>query len=588
MIKRQLLIGFAMLALFVVVVITAITTQVAQDASAFGRASWLKEELQWRVANQREIWKNNPTAAAQQILERVHLVCHKPVKSPWHCWGRSTEMEGQAQAILRGSQRKLSENDTLKLDGQEFRIASQDSETIGTILIGDSYDPTSNSNAYSATVAIAVAAGIIFWIAGWTALVMASWFSRRLSAKDEILAQKNAFLAFVSHELRTPLIAIVGLSENLSEGLYGELSNKQAQMVETISKSGEHLTRLINDLLTISELRGGQLETKNHWVKLQFFVEEIAELFGYLANKEGVHLELSIPKTEQWVFIDEVRLRQILVNLITNALKFTKRGGKVGLVLDETGGENILFEIWDTGIGIPKEQLETVFESFAKVSNENVTKQAGTGLGLPITRKLVTLLGGDIRVESKVSEGTRFFVELPMSPAGVAVPPRPQTQQLLRSVQTPIKAEIEAENIPSVIPHSTPAHPCGIFRILLVDDTPTNLIHLRDYLQHLGHIVEEASNGTTAVEKTSHMTFDLIFMDVQMPGMDGFEATSRIRNLDLETHPRIAILSAHVSQDVRQRAQEARADDVLQKPLKLGAIKEYLDQIKQPSKQAQA
>ena len=610
MLKRQVLTGLVIVSSLTLVAAIGLTTKISREASEFGRSQALSEDLQWHIEQDNKEWATRPQQAATSLLSRFPIVCFSSTKARWDCVGETNDTASSAKKLLEGDtfsadvfEEDPTEKKWLTIEGENFRLAKH-STSLTAIIAARRVGP--NELNFPVQVTIFVVGAAVFWVALWAALIIFSWIRKELSLRDQLVSQKNALLAFVSHELRTPLAAIVGLSDNLQEGLYGKLNEKQSNISATISRSGEYLSRLINDLLLTSELESHTLEIKKKWFEVAPYVEEISNLFEQLTRVENIRLEIDIAAAPQWLYSDELRLRQILVNLVNNAIKFTEQGGKVGLRISQLEPNQIVFSVWDTGVGIPPDKLESVFESFSTSNERKLTKQASTGLGLPITRTITHLLGGDIRVESVLSEGTSFLVTLPLQPLNEEVPPRPEKPKAL-SIRTPETTPIKphkntsgsaseppeqkaaeahnviSKNISSLSTSQTeelgnpnkPSQAKGM-NILLVDDTPANLVFLKDFLEHLGHSIQEANDGVTAVDIAKRENFDTIFMDVHMPNMDGFEATSKIRSLSLKKRPRIIILSANVDGNIRKKAKDAEADDVLEKPIKLKFIKQYL------------
>jgi len=349
---------------------------------------------------------------------------------------------------------------------------------------------------------------------------------------------KAEFLANMSHEIRTPLTAILGFS-GLLDGLVG-LPEVAREHVRRIRTAGEQLMVVVNDVLDFSKLDAGQLELDPQPVAVAAYLHETIGLLSAQAAAKGLSLEVLIaPGVPEWVLLDAGRVRQILLNLAGNALKFTE-AGRVLVALAPDGPGALKFMVTDSGPGISPDLRDRLFERFSQVDGSISRDHGGTGLGLAISKGLVDLMGGDIGVEFVSDAGSSFWFTLP---APVATKPR----------AVPI--------VDSSAPHA-PAH------ILLVDDVPVNRILVRAMLEPFGYSFEDAANGLEAVDAATARPFDLILMDLQMPGISGLDAARAIRSTaEINRDTPIIALSANVMAEQIAECFAAGMNDHLAKPI---------------------
>jgi signal transduction histidine kinase/DNA-binding NarL/FixJ family response regulator len=366
---------------------------------------------------------------------------------------------------------------------------------------------------------------------------------------------RTEFFAQVSHELRTPLNAILGYAQILLRER-DRLTDRQASSLATILESGEHLLTLINDLLDLARMEAAKLELYPRDVELAPFLRGVAEIIRVKAEQKSLsfHYERSreLPPA---VRVDDKRLRQVLLNLLGNAIKFTDRGNVALRLLPAsvngpTGSVRMRFEIEDSGIGLSEEQLGKIFRPFEQLSDEG-RREGGTGLGLAISRELVSLMGGEIAVRSKPGSGSLFSFELDLP-----VAERPPAPALCRQSATGYAG-----------PRRT---------VLIVDDIAQNRIMLSQSLSTLGFNVAEAVNGRVALEQAETLLPDLIVMDVMMPVMDGLEATRRLRDNPALTRIPVIVVSASTTDEDKERALAAGGTAFVPKPIDLAALFEVI------------
>jgi len=370
-------------------------------------------------------------------------------------------------------------------------------------------------------------------------------------AAEEANRLKTQFLANVSHEIRTPLNAIIGFAELITDTGSAEPARRHAG---TILDEAEHLLGLINDLLDNVKIDAGRVELTSEPVDLPALLRGVLAGAEVLAKSKGLQLHLAMAEgTPAWVQADGLRLRQILVNLVSNAVKFTEQGSvsiRTERVSTDERGVPLRFSVVDTGIGIPPEKQRVIFDRFMQADGSTTREYGGTGLGTTIARQLVELMGGEIGLDSEPGRGSTFWFTVPLAPCaapsdmgdGVAGP---------RGSGEPQEASSRRAG-----------------RILLVEDYALNREAARAHLTGAGHTVDAVENGELAVEACRRQGYDLVLMDVQMPRMDGYEATRRIRAQGGDRSLPILGLTAHTDAGSRAACLEAGMDDVVNKPIR--------------------
>ncbi len=363
---------------------------------------------------------------------------------------------------------------------------------------------------------------------------------------------KSQFLANMSHEIRTPLNAILGFTELLLKGADGGNKAERADFLETIHNSGIHLMELINDILDLSKIEAGRMEVEHIPCAPVALVQTALTLVRSRAEEQNVQLSCEVQDgVPDLVVTDPVRLKQLLMNLLSNAVKFTP-SGMVRVVVRPVGGggqPKLAFDVIDSGIGIPPEKLDAIFDAFVQADNSVTRQYGGTGLGLPISRRIARALGGELELRSEPGKGSTFTATIGAAPCSATV----KTSSPTNGAPAP------SGSLDSAL------RTLRGKRMLVVDDGPSNRKLIDLVLRRAGVEVALAAEGRMAVELAASQTFDLILMDMQMPVMDGYTATRELRRRGL-TIPIIA-LTAHAMREDRGKCLEAGCSGYLPKPI---------------------
>jgi CheY-like chemotaxis protein len=382
-----------------------------------------------------------------------------------------------------------------------------------------------------------------------------------LHSRDELQRLnhvKDNFLAMVSHELRTPLASILGYSEALARGVYGELNQRQQKAVSSLAFGAQYQLQLVNDLLDLSRIESNSLTLDPSTYALSQITTSACELVMNVARRKGIRLSYVVTDRDGLVFVDRTRVIQILVNLLNNAIKYSVENTEI-IVMVEGDKEHLRCRVADQGFGIPPEDLKKLFEPFfrGRIAKET---QDGAGLGLPLAKRLVKMQGGTIAVDSAVGRGTTVTVTLPRQTAPPTTPEKiPPT-----GAERPLKAKEDRTR-----------------RVLLVEDAAELAELLLDFLRSEDYEVDWLPSGERVAEKLQSNQYDLVILDDQLPGKDGFTILREIRedpNPSIASTPVLA-LTAHAMAEDKKRFVAGGADDYLSKPVSLASLLRTIEQL---------
>ncbi|MFN3016127.1 ATP-binding protein [Vibrio coralliilyticus] len=379
--------------------------------------------------------------------------------------------------------------------------------------------------------------------------------------------KKSEFLANMSHEIRTPMNGIVGVAELLKETKPNEV---QRNYVDILLTSSHTLLDIINDILDFSKIEAGHFELDPTKFDLKSLIQQQANEYSIRAKQQELFFDCNIdPAVPQEIEADSVRLKQVINNLIGNALKFTHRGYvelNIKLLENETGNQ-LQFEVKDTGIGIAKDKLDSIFDKFQQADGSTARQYGGTGLGLAISQKIVELMGGKLQVTSEVDLGSSFYFSIPIDTPSTAIGGIVQSSPNL--VEFPASSGTQMKKL-------SPKYKTGL-KVLVVEDTRVNQQVIQVMLNLLGLEVDIANNGVEALEYCQQNEVDAILMDCHMPVMDGYEATQKIRQLEgWAAYVPIIAVTANVIKEDRERCFEIGMNGFLSKPVKPKEIEEAL------------
>ncbi len=386
---------------------------------------------------------------------------------------------------------------------------------------------------------------------------------------------KDEFLANMSHELRTPLNAILGMTESLQEEIFGAVTPEQIKAMQVIEESGTHLLSLIDDILDLSKIEAGQIKLDLKTTSIDSLCRSSLSFVKQQSIQKHIHIETKGSQDLPEILVDERRIRQVLINLLNNAVKFTPEGGKITLEITSvtsdspdahahTPQEFLRIAVSDNGIGIAPDNIEKLFQPFVQIDSALNRKYNGTGLGLALTKRIIELHGGWVDLTSELGVGSCFAINLPYIHTSPPLTSLPLTEEKQTSF-VEASLEVAPTKTDSL---TTKSKTESLPLILLAEDNDINIMAISNYLKAKGYRMIIAKDGKEAVDLVLSASPDLVLMDIQMPKMNGFEAIKLIRSHNLNDLPIIAVTALNMSED-RARCLEAGANEYLAKPVNL-------------------
>ena len=385
---------------------------------------------------------------------------------------------------------------------------------------------------------------------------------------EKVNEQKNRLMGMAAHDLRNPLGVIHAYAESLETEASAVLTEGQRAFVTTIKETSNFILRMVNDLLDVSAIEAGQLNLDRQPGDLARVIQRNVTLNRLLANRKEIAVEFDPPTDLPTFAFDADKIEQVLNNLISNAIKFSHQNTRVRILLT-CDSEAVTVAVQDQGQGIPSAELSRLFKPFSQLSVRSTAGEQSTGLGLSIARRIVEGHGGRIWVDSEIGKGSTFYFTLPVTPDGTTKLSDPG--ELRNTIETTVGRANDQRTLKPEVAPANPIESAGRhLRILVAEDNALNQLLAKRTLEKAGHSVTVASNGKEAVAALGRETFDLVLMDIQMPVMDGFQATARIREQEIVSgkHQQIVAMTAHALKGDRERCLEAGMDGYVSKPIR--------------------
>ena len=412
----------------------------------------------------------------------------------------------------------------------------------------------------------------------------------RAGEMERISQMKTELLAKMSHELRTPLNSILSLTRILLKQIPGKLNQDQLKQLSIIEKNGRSLLRLINNFLDLSKIEAGKVEVNYSCFSIRDLINTNIEMIRPISTAKGLNLSISIDKRlPRYIFSDQDKISQVLTNLLSNAVKFTE-SGKISLYANAEKNNTILkIVIKDTGIGMSKEEINTIFQDFQQLNNVTYAKAKGTGLGLSISKRLIELMEGDISVESRPNKGTIFSIMLPLKAVGEdqLIQYREKFEGKAEKIRLSFdgtesgtfagKGKIRNSSGKTAKSKQCVSRAPTRKHILLVDDNEDNQYAMSYFLKEKGFQISFASNGREGVEKAVQLKPSLILMDIMMPGLDGYQATKILKSKREFVNVPIIAMTAKAMREDQIKVLQAGCDDYIAKPFSLDEIAEKIE-----------